>query len=93
MFANGLLNEVQKLLNDGYSPTLPSMSAIGYREAVAVVQGHMTLDEAKTQMKRITRIFVRRQGNWFKEDDEQIKWFEASTPVEEIETYIQATFM
>src|SRR5512133_2783571 len=77
MFANGLLDEVQKLLDAGYSPHLPSMSAIGYREAVAVVQGRMTLDEAKMQMKRITRVFVRRQGNWFKEDDEQIKWFEA----------------
>ena len=88
MFANGLLNEVQKLLDAGNSPTLPSMSAIGYREAVAVVQGRMSLDEAKTQMKRITRVFVRRQGNWFKEDDKQIKWFEATTPLESAEKYI-----
>jgi tRNA dimethylallyltransferase len=88
MFANGLLDEVQKLLDAGYSPNLPSMSAIGYREAVAVVQGRMTLDEAKMQMKRITRIFVRRQGNWFKEDDEQIKWFEATAPLDKVEKYI-----
>jgi tRNA dimethylallyltransferase len=67
------------------------MSAIGYREAVAVVQGRMTLDEAKTQMKRITRVFVRRQSNWFKEDDEQIKWFEATSPMEELEKYIKIT--
>jgi tRNA dimethylallyltransferase len=89
MFANGLLNEVQKLLDAGYSPTLPSLSAIGYREAVAVAQGRMTLDEAKTQMKHITRVFVRRQGNWFKEADEQIKWFEATTPLELVENYIK----
>lgn len=81
MFKNGLLGEVEKLLEKGYAPDLPSMSAIGYREAVAVVQGKMSLDEAIMQMKRITRVFVRRQGNWFKEDDAQIKWFEVTTDV------------
>jgi tRNA dimethylallyltransferase len=79
MFANGLLNEVRGLLNLGYSPELPVMSAIGYREAIAVVQGKMSEDEAKLLMKRITRIFVRRQANWFKEDDPQIKWFDMQT--------------
>ena len=33
--------------------------------------------EPDTQIKRITRVFVRRQANWFKNDDERIKWFEA----------------
>jgi len=28
-------------------------------------------------MKRVTRVFVRRQANWFKDDDERIKWFDA----------------
>ena len=32
-------------------------------------------------MKRNTRQFVRRQANWFKENDPNIKWFNA----EEIE--------
>jgi tRNA dimethylallyltransferase len=91
MFANGLLNEVQALIEKGYSPTLPSMSAIGYREAAAVLRGEMTLDEAKIQMKRLTRIFVRRQANWFKEDDPQTRWFDATTmSVEEIVAYVQS---
>jgi len=77
MFAAGLLNEVQNLIENGFSPDLPSLSAIGYREAAAVLRGEMTLAEAKTQMKRLTRIFVRRQANWFKETDPQIRWFEA----------------
>src|SRR5258706_6137852 len=34
MFPNGFLDEVKKLLASGYSPTLPTMSAIGYRECV-----------------------------------------------------------
>jgi tRNA dimethylallyltransferase len=91
MFTNGLLNEVQTLIEKGYSPTLPSMSAIGYREAAAVLRGEMTLDEAKTQMKRLTRVFVRRQSNWFKEDDPHIRWFDAATmSVEEIAAYVKS---
>jgi tRNA dimethylallyltransferase len=77
MFEEGLLDEVQNLLDAGYAPELPSMSALGYRQCVAVLNGEMSQDEAITQMKRITRVFVRRQANWFKDDDERIKWFDA----------------
>jgi len=37
MFENGLLDEVKRLLAKGYSPDLPTMSAIGYRECVSVI--------------------------------------------------------
>jgi len=92
MFAQGLLDEVQILLEKGYSPELPGMSAIGYREAVAVLRGEMTLDEAKTQMKRLTRIFVRRQANWFRETDPQIRWFEmGENTATEVEQFLRAS--
>ena len=77
MFEAGLLDEVQKLLDQGYSPELPPMSAIGYRECVRVVDGELTVEQAKVEMRRLTRIFVRRQANWFKEDDPDIHWFYA----------------
>lgn len=77
MFAAGLLDEVRALLARGYSPELPSMSGIGYRECCQVLGGQISGEQAQVQMKRITRIFVRRQGNWFKETDPDIHWFEA----------------
>jgi tRNA dimethylallyltransferase len=77
MFAAGLLDEVQHLLDSGCSPELPSMSAIGYRECVNVLTGRMDVEEAKVAMRRLTRIFIRRQANWFKLDDPSIHWFEA----------------
>ena len=92
MFANGLIDEVKGLLNAprGYSPTLPSMSAIGYRECVSVVKGLLTEEQAKVEMRRVTRIFVRRQANWFKESDPNIMWFRVKDGViEEIEKYIR----
>lgn len=91
MFAKGLLEEVKGLVERGYSPSLPSMSAIGYGECVSVIRGSMTLDQAKVEMKRKTRIFVRRQANWFKESDPHIQWFHAErmdSPAE-IEEFIR----
>jgi tRNA dimethylallyltransferase len=77
MFAAGFVDEVQRLLDKGYSPGLPSMSAIGYREAIRVVNGQMSIEQAKVEMRRATRVFVRRQANWFKKEDPDIHWFEA----------------
>ncbi len=77
MFAAGLLDEVRSLLAQGYSPELPTMSAIGYRECAAVLRGEMSLEDAKVRMRRLTRNFVRRQANWFKAQDAEIHWFEA----------------
>jgi tRNA dimethylallyltransferase len=82
MFANGLLDEVRGLLAKGYSADLPTMSAIGYRECVRVVKGQLSVEQAKVEMRRATRIFVRRQANWFRESDENIKWFEVRPGVE-----------
>ena len=75
MIEAGLIKEVQALLDLGYSKQLPSFSAIGYREIIAYLEAEITLDEAKEQMKRSTRTFVRRQANWFKKDDPNIIWF------------------
>jgi tRNA dimethylallyltransferase len=77
MFAEGFVEEVVGLLEQGYSPDLPSMSAIGYREAVRVVKGQTSVEQAKVEMRRATRVFVRRQANWFKKEDPDIHWFEA----------------
>jgi tRNA dimethylallyltransferase len=91
MFANGFLDEVQGLLASGYSPSLPTMSAIGYRECVQVIQGDFTEEEAKAEIRRATRVFVRRQANWFKETDQEISWFKMEEGVaDQITSLIQA---
>ena len=77
MFANGLLGEVKGLLAKGYSIDLPTLSAIGYRECVNVIEGKISAEQAKVEMRRATRIFVRRQSNWFKESDPNIRWLYA----------------
>ena len=91
MFAAGLLDEVRTLLAAGCTPDLPAMSAIGYRQSIAVLEGKISLEEAKVQMRHLTRVFVRRQANWFKATDPQIHWFEAgSVPLEKIIRLVRA---
>lgn len=90
MLATGFIAEVQAMLDKGYMPNLPTLSAIGYREIVAYLQGEITLEEAKAQMKRQTRRFVRHQGAWFNEKDPKIHWLDVSEgTVTQIEALIQ----
>jgi tRNA dimethylallyltransferase len=83
MFANGFIEEVKGLLAEGYSPSLPTMSAIGYRECVSVIKGEWSEEQAKVQIRRATRVYVRRQANWFKESDPNILWFKVEEGVVE----------
>ncbi|PKN87634.1 MAG: tRNA (adenosine(37)-N6)-dimethylallyltransferase MiaA [Chloroflexi bacterium HGW-Chloroflexi-8] len=75
MFKNGFVDEVRNLVEQGYSSDLSSMTAIGYREICNYLRNEISLDEAKVIMKRNTRQYVRRQANWFKENDPHIHWF------------------
>jgi tRNA dimethylallyltransferase len=89
MLAAGFVAEVESLLSRGYAPDLPTFSAIGYQEIIDYLQGKTTLEEAVTIIKRRTRQFVRRQANWFKEDDPTINWFSDETPISEIVTFLR----
>ncbi len=90
MFAAGLLDEVRALLASGLPPDCPALSAIGYRECLQVLAGQMSLEQAKAEMRRATRVFVRRQANWFRTDDPGIHWFDAgATALEDIEALIR----
>jgi tRNA dimethylallyltransferase len=77
MLAAGLVDEVRALLEQGFAPDLPTLSAIGYAEIIQSLQGAISYEEAVELIKRNTRVFVRRQANWFKPGDERITWIRA----------------
>jgi tRNA dimethylallyltransferase len=74
MMAEGFLEEVKSLLLKGYSPDLPAMQGLGYRQLVGYLQGDYDLPEAVALIKRETRHFAKRQLTWFRRDS-RIKWF------------------
>jgi tRNA dimethylallyltransferase len=83
MFAEGLVEETEKLLALGFDSANPNLSAIGYREVGEYLAGKTSLAEAKAMMKKKTREFVRRQANWFKLSDPSIHWYEMESNVKD----------
>lgn len=71
--AAGLVDEVRGLLGRGYSPSLPSMQGLGYKEIVEFLDGRATLDQAAATLKRNTRRYAKRQLTWFRADP-RIHW-------------------
>jgi tRNA dimethylallyltransferase len=78
MIQRGLVEEVEQLLKKGYSPSLPSMSGIGYKQIGQFVRGEMTLAEAVGKMKYETHRLARHQYAWFRLSDSRIRWFDVS---------------
>lgn len=74
MLAQGWVEEVAWLLEQGISPESQSMKAIGYGELAAYLQGNLSLAEAAEAIKQRTRRFAKRQLTWYKRMP-YIQWF------------------
>lgn len=84
MVGLGFAKEVKRLLERGYSSSLNSFRAVGYREMSAHLSGELTLDEAMARMRKNTKAFARRQLTWFRSLD-NINWIDLSDPRVEAE--------
>ncbi len=73
MLEAGLLNEVGALLESGVPPSAKPFQAIGYKEALAAVEGRITVDEAFALMRRDTRRYAKRQMTWFRREQD-MQW-------------------
>lgn len=79
MVRDGFVDEVQGLLDKGYSPRLPSMSGLGYREIATNLLRGIPLPETIAAIKHATHDFIRRQYTWFKGHDNGILWHNRDT--------------
>ena len=78
MIQRGLVEEVEQLLKKGYSPSLPSMSGIGYKQIGQFLRGEMTLPQSIDKIKYETHRLARHQYAWFRLSDSRIHWFDNS---------------
>ena len=74
MFASGLVEETQSLLDAGVPPDASALSSIGYAEALRELRGDITRDKAIELTKRATKRLARRQRQWFRPQDPRIAW-------------------
>ncbi|MBE5783216.1 MAG: tRNA (adenosine(37)-N6)-dimethylallyltransferase MiaA [Clostridiales bacterium] len=87
MIRDGLIKEVEMLLDMGVSPDDQSMQGLGYKELVPVLQRHMSLIDAISLIKLRTRHYAKRQLTWFKRD-ERIQWLDAQMPLSQMQEVI-----
>jgi tRNA dimethylallyltransferase len=89
----GLLEETRHLLNQGYSPDLRSMRAIGYRHMVRHILGEWSFEDAVLTLKRDTRRYAKRQLTWFRAESDII-WIDPEAidmVLNRIETFLCET--
>jgi tRNA dimethylallyltransferase len=79
MMARGLVDEVGRLLDRGYSKDLRPLRAIGYRQAVALVRGEMEDGPARRAIVAETMRYAKRQMTWFRHQTEAA-WFPGPEP-------------
>jgi tRNA dimethylallyltransferase len=74
MVQDGLLAEVRRLLEAGYTWECPAMSGLGYLQWRPHLDGQMSQDDVITAICNETHAFARRQYTWFNGHDTGIRW-------------------
>lgn len=78
MWEQGLLEEVRKLRKHSLSKT--ALVAIGYKQAMAQLDGLLTEEQAKAETILLTTRYAKKQGTWFRRD-KRIHWLDSDSDV------------
>ncbi len=77
MFEDGLLEETRSLAQQGLREAKTASRATGYAQALAVIDGQMSVDEAIESITVATRQLARRQIKWLRPDPRVI-WIDVA---------------
>jgi tRNA dimethylallyltransferase len=75
MFASGLVEETARLLGVSDAASIKTLGALGYRQAVSVLQGKLGREDAVKATQLATRHYAKRQLTWFRREADTV-WFE-----------------
>ncbi len=78
MLQQGLVAEIQGLLDAGIPETCTAMQAIGYKEFVAALRGQGSIGEAADRVRQSSRRYAKRQLTWFRRN-KAIHWLTRGT--------------
>ena len=86
MFEQGLVEEVQALIESGLSENCTAGQAIGYKEFFAYFAGEQSLEQTRELIKQHTRQYAKRQISWLKRDG-RVRWLDMDqlTPEDALE--------
>ena len=74
MFERGLLTEVRAMLANGVPGSAKPFESLGYSQAIAHLEGRLSLDEAISLAQQATRQYAKRQMTWFRREMD-VRWF------------------
>ena len=74
-FADGLIEEVRRLINEGVPPNSSALGAHGYRRVVEHLNGERDLNSAIEQTKMDVRHYAKRQMTWFRQEP-GVEWID-----------------
>lgn len=77
MWAEGIVDETQRLLDAGINPDAQCLHTVGYVEVIKHLRGEIDAETALAQMQQATRRYAKRQVTWFRKD-ERILWLDAN---------------
>lgn len=71
----GLLDEVRGLLSAGVPPEAKPFESLGYNQAIQLIQGKVTEEQALESTQQETRRYAKRQLTWFRKE-RGVHWIE-----------------
>lgn len=86
MFAQGFLEEVRTLKEEGYASWAP-MQSVGYKECLMHLNGEITFEQLIALVNEKTLQLAKKQRTWFKRDPE-IHWLDLNDPLPEAQKLI-----
>ena len=75
MFELGLIDEVRGLLAAGVSRDAKPFESLGYRQALDVIEGRLTREQAVAATQLDTRRYAKRQLTWFRKE-QGVQWLQ-----------------
>jgi tRNA dimethylallyltransferase len=73
MFAGGLIEETRQLLAAGLRPDAKALQSLGYRQAIQVIEGRLSVAQALSECQTKTRQYAKRQMTWFRAE-QGVEW-------------------
>lgn len=75
IFRSGLIEEVRAILASGVPANAKPFESLGYKQALDVLQGRLTEQEAIASTQQQTRRYAKRQTTWFRKEH-AVHWIE-----------------
>ncbi len=85
MFKNGLIEETQRLLQK-YGPNARPLASLGYKQAVQLLRGELTREQAILAAQQAHRNYAKRQMTWFRREPD-VQWLSGFGDDENVQSH------